>query len=220
MSGGGHGAGQWLHYCDSMRYFFGELERVYVEMRELKSGTVRTVQERPEDTIFATLTFKSGVTGVWAWSLAAPGDSHSNVMFFGSEGSLEDTTPSPYRIFHLFERRPDQREAGKLVRSDGATYSLDEVETMHLAARSDAEREALFPGGTEDGFAIEIWDFLEVLRGNRARPEVDGWEGLRSLAIGEALYESAHSGQPVSVDDVFHGKIRTFQAPIDEHWGI
>ncbi len=209
-----------FHYCDSMHYFFGDLEKVYAEMRELSSGTSRTVQERPEDTIFVTLTFKSGVVGSWAWSVAAAGRPHCSVVFHGSEGSLEDRTESRFRIFHLFERRPDQIEAGELVRADGTVYSLAEVEQMHLDSLSDAAREALYPGGTDDGFAIEIWDFLEVLRGNRVKPEVNGWEGLRSLAIGDAIYESAFSGEIVYVDDVLSGKVNTFQQPIDDHWGL
>ncbi|MCB0070660.1 MAG: Gfo/Idh/MocA family oxidoreductase [Caldilineaceae bacterium] len=220
MSGGGMTLDSGFHYCDSMHYFFGDLDKVYAEMREVGSGTPRTVHERPEDSIFVTLTFKSGVVGTWAWSVAAPGKRHCSVVFHGSEGSLEDLTESPYRIFHLFERRPDQVEAGQLVRADGTSYTLAEVEQMHLDALTETEREALFPGGTSDGFAIEIWDFLEVLRGNRARPEVDGWEGLRSLAIGDAIYESAFSGNIIHVDDVLSGKVNTFQQPIDEHWGL
>ena len=50
--------------------------------------------------------------------------------------------------------------------------------------------------------------------------EVDGWEGLRSLSVCHAIYESAYSGQPVRVDEVAAGTIDAYQQPIDEHWGL
>jgi len=219
-SGGGPVLDSGFHYCDSMRYFFGAVESVYAVARELKTGTPRLLGEAAEDTVFITFTFKSGVVGSWSWSLAAAGEAHHNVIFHGSEGSLRDTTDSRFRIFHLFERRPGQREAGVLTRADGSSYTLDEIEEMHIASLSLDERESIFPGGTDDGFAIEIWDFLETVRGNRAHPEVDGWEGLRSLAIGEAIYESALTGDVVVVDDVYSGRRSAFQDEIDAHWGL
>lgn len=44
---------------------------------------------------------------------------------------------------------------------------------------------------------VQIQDFYRaVLAGER--PAVDGWEGLRTLEIVQAMYESARSGRPVS----------------------
>ena len=220
MSGGGLTLDSGFHYCDSIRYLFGDVEKVYAEIRELKSGRPVTVQERPEDTIYATLSFKNGRVGSWSWSVAVPGEAQASVIFYGSEGSLEDTTDSWYRIFHLFEWRPTQRESGRLVRHDGAVQSLGQVESMFLDSLSEEEKEFLFPGGSEDGFAIEIWEFLELLRGNRQKPEVDPLEGIRSLALGDAIYESAFSGDVVYVDDILSGTRSSFQDPIDEHWGL
>lgn len=220
MSGGGLTLDSGFHYCDSIRYFFGEVDKVYAEMRELKSGRPISVHERPEDTIYVTFSFKSGLVGTWAWSIAAPGEPIVNVSFYGSEGSLHDTTDSRFRIFHLFEWRPDKRQQGYLVRHDGTRHTLDEVEAMYRASLSEAEAEQLFPGGTEDGFAIEIWEFVDILRGNRPRPEVDAEEGIRSLAVGAAIYESAFTGEPIAVDDILSGKRNSYQAPIDAHWGL
>ena len=72
----------------------------------------------------------------------------------------------------------------------------------------------------ENGFGYEIWEFMEVIRGNRERVEVDAWDGMKSLAICEAVYESATCGEVVKVDDVYSGKIDAYQAPINEHWNI
>ena len=106
------------------------------------------------------------------------------------------------------------------MRSDGTVYTLAEVERMYLDSLSPEQREFLFPGGTDDGFAVEIWEFLELLRGNRQTAEVDGREGIRSLALGEAIYESAFTGDVVHVDDILSGKRDTYQAPINAHWQL
>lgn len=220
MSGGGMTLDSGFHYCDSIRYLFDDVEKVYAEMRELKSGTPVSVLEQPEDSIYVTLTFASGVVGSWSWSVSAPGEATARVMFFGSEGSLEDTTPSRFKIFHLFERRPEQRESGQLLRADGAIYPMEELERLYRATLTETEEEFLFPGGATDGFAIEIREFVELLNGERERPEVDAEEGIRSLALGDAIYESAFTGDVVRVEDVYSGKRRAFQEPIDEHWGL
>lgn len=220
MSGGGPVLDSGYHYCDSMRYFFGDVEKVYAELRSLKTGVAVPFTEAPEDTVFVTFTFKSGVVGTWSWSLAAPGEEAYDVTFYGSEGSLRDTTAGRFSIFHLFERNPTQMERGLLVRKDKSELTLAELEKMYLATLSDADKEFLYPGGTTDGFSIEIWEFLEILRGKRTKPEIDGWEGLRSLAIGDAIYESALTGDVVQVDDIVNGARSQFQDPIDEHWQL
>jgi UDP-N-acetyl-2-amino-2-deoxyglucuronate dehydrogenase len=220
MSGGGMTLDSGFHYCDSIRYFFGDVDKVYAEMRELKSGKPMSVLERPEDSIYVTLSFKSGVVGTWAWSVAAPGESMVNVAFYGSEGSLHDTTDSRFRIFHLFEWRPEKRQDGYLVRQDGSRLTLAEVEKMYMDSLTPEQAEHIFPGGTEDGFAIEIWEFVELIQGKRSHPEVDAAEGIKSLALGEAIYESAFTGDVIKVDDVLSGKRDSYQAPINAHWNL
>ncbi len=220
MSGGGPVLDSGFHYCDGIRYFFGDVDKVYAELRSLKTGVSLPFTEAPEDTVFVTFTFKSGVVGTWAWSLAAPGEDAYNVTFYGSEGSLRDTTAGRFSIFHLFERRPEQHETARLTRADKVQYSMAQLEQMHRDTLDPAEQELLYPGGATDGFAIEIWEFLEILRGNREKPEIDGWEGLHSLAVGEAIYESALTGEVIHVDDIIAGKRSDFQDPIDAHWHL
>ena len=97
---------------------------------------------------------------------------------------------------------------------------MEELEALYRETLDEAEEEFLFPGGADDGFAIEIREFVELLTGERTAIEVDAWEGIRSLALGDAIYESAFTGDVVRVDDVLSGKRRAFQEPIDEHWGL
>ena len=220
MSGGGPVLDSGFHYCDSMRYFFGDVEKVYAELRSLKTGVPLPFTEAPEDTVFVTFTFKSGVVGTWSWSLAAPGEEAYDVTFYGSQGSLRDTTASPFSIFHLFERKPEKKETARLVSADGTVYDMRQLEELHRATLTPEEEELLYPGGATDGFSIEIWEFLEILRGNRAAPEIGGWEATRSLALGDAIYESGLTGDVILVDDILDGTRSSFQDPIDAHWGL
>ena len=220
MSGGGPVLDSGFHYCDSLRYFFGEVDKVYAVLQSVKSGVPETFGDTPEDTVFVTFTFKNGISGTWAWSLAAPGEEAYDVTFYGSRGSLRDTTAAPFSIFHLFQRTPQKLETARLESSDGGVYDMRQLEAMHRATLSQEDEEFLYPGGATDGFSIEIWEFLEILRGNREAPEIDGREGMRSLALGDAIYESGLTGEVVHVDEILNGSRSVFQDPIDEHWGL
>ena len=85
MSGGGPVLDSGFHYCDSLRYFFGEVEKVYAVLQSVKTGTAQPFGEAPEDTVFVTFSFKNGVAGSWSWSLAAPGEEAYDVTFYGSQ---------------------------------------------------------------------------------------------------------------------------------------
>ena len=104
--------------------------------------------------------------------------------------------------------------------ADGTVYDMRQLEELHRATLTPEEEELLYPGGATDGFSIEIWGVLEILRGNRAAPEIGGWEATRSLALGDAIYESGLTGDVILVDDILDGTRSSFQDPIDAHWGL
>ncbi|HJN18984.1 MAG TPA: hypothetical protein QGH10_26025 [Armatimonadota bacterium] len=88
-----------------------------------------------------------------------------------------------------------------------------------MASLSDDDRERYFPHGFEDGMALEIYDFLRAVA-TGSQPEIDGEAGLRTKAICEAVYESAHCGEALPYEDVVSGFIEGYQREINEHWGI
>lgn len=219
MSGGGPVMDSGFHYCDSIRYLLGDVDKVHAEVRALRSGDPQPLSEAGEDTVCVTFTLKSGVIGTWSWGTALSGQGSCSVVFYGGQGSLSDTTGS---FFHLFWRDPITGlvESGQITKQDSATLTLQQAEEMYMQTLSEDQKQSLFPNGLNDGFGHEIWEFIEVVQGKREKPEVDGWEGLRSLAICEAIYESAFTGEVVEVDEVISGQRRSYQAPIDEHWGL
>ena len=221
ISGGQPAFACGVHYFDSMFHLFGDLEKVYAEVRGLATGTPKMVDEAPEDAVHAVLTFKSGLVGTWSYWLSAPGESSTNVMFYGSEGSLRDAGEGLYRCWcHLFSGLRGALPTGRLIKRDGTELSMEELHRIHLQALSEKEREFLFPHGVTSPMALEIWDFIEAARGNREKAEVDGWAGLKAVAASHAVYESAVSGEAVYMDDVLSGKVCVYQAAIDEYWNI
>ena len=196
FSGGGMVMDSGAHMMDTIRYFFGDVERVYAEVRQIDERFANHAERGKvpschEDTWVAVITFKSGVVGTWSWTVAAPVHRFLNVAFYGSEGVIRDYGD----VFH-----PELRE-------------------MYLETLSDEEQERLFPFGIEDGFALEVYDFINAIKDNR-EPEVDGWTGLQAKAISIAIYESGTSGEAVSIADVLDGTVNAYQKEIDEHWGL
>jgi UDP-N-acetyl-2-amino-2-deoxyglucuronate dehydrogenase len=222
MSGGRHIIDSGFHYCDTLRYLLGDVEKVYAEAREFAFGKPRKLQEEVEDAVFATFTFKNGTVGTWCFGLILPGEVTATSIFYCSQGSLRDLAEHRFRVFHLFRAGDMAGESAnaRITKADGTQVPFADIEKSYLESLSAEDREFLYPHGVMDGFAYEIWEFIEVVRGNRAKVEVDAREGMRSLAICEAVYESAYSGEAVRVDDVLEGKISAYQEKIDAYWGL
>lgn len=213
LGGGGMVMDSGAHFCDTIRYLFGDVDTVYAEVKQLedrkadKDGQI--VKNDNEDTWVATITFKSGLIGVWSCTLSAPGHSFTNVVYYGSEGSLLDHRD----IFH------GPRSEAEVILKDGTTRPMTELQQEFLESLDDEMKNRLFPHGFMDGFEIECYDFLDAIQNNR-QPEVTGEVGMRAKTICESIFESAYCGKAVKYDDVLDGKIDAYQRPINEYWGI
>lgn len=205
-----YGGGGWVidgevHYMDVLRYFFGDVERVYAETRNFESTRYlddknfkNPVPSDVEDTALCVMTFKNGIIGQFVWTEAAAGKRYNQQIYYGSKGSLDDSG---------------------IQFKDGLARSMDDLQKEFLSTLSPDEKERLFPHGITNAVALGIYDFLDAVRNNR-EPEVTGWDGFAAQAICEAFYESAYRGQAVKIDDVISGKIDAYQADINKHWGL
>jgi len=215
VGGGGLIFDSGAHYMDTIRYIFGDVERVYAEMRTFERRTFEhptrgTVVGDVEDSWTATIVFKSGLTGVWTFFPCAKGKSFVHVIYYGDKGSFEDTSGD---IFHGL------RQDGELTLEDGTKRSFKDLQIEFLLSLGEGEKERLFPKGITEGIALECCDFVDAVAQGR-RPDVDGMNGLKAKAIAIAIYESAWTGKAVSVDDVIDGKVEEYQRDINEKWGI
>ncbi len=83
---------------------------------------------------------------------------------------------------------------GELVMDPAYEYAGELKQRVTINGRS---RERTFP--KRDQFAPELISFSEcILTG--APPEPSGWEGLADVRVIQALYRSADSGQPVTLE--------------------
>jgi len=213
MGGGGRIMDSGAHFADTTRHIFGDPERIYATVRQheqwphLRDG--KTVYDDREDTWMAVLTFPNRVDGFWSFSAAAKGQESKTIVYYGSEGSLVDDGD-------VFEGPTPEAQ---FVRPEAEPRRLSEVIPEFMASLGAEERGRLFPHGFEDGMTLEIYDFLRAIA-TGTKPEIDGEEALRSKAVCEAIYESAHCGEALRYEDVVSGFIDGYQREINEYWKI
>lgn len=215
--GGGRGViDSGFHFFDSIRYFYGDVAQVFAQVMEYQDGEAHLrgpeIVQASENAAMIQFVLKSGVVGTWAWSLVQPGHETRNIVHYGSEGSIEDTGYSnKFVAFHQF------MSEGELRRGDGTLLSMQELQAQMRQQLGPERLQQIYPNGVTDHFAIELWDFLDAILKQR-KPEVDAWDGLGTLAVVEAAYESAYAGTAVTVDDVLDGTISGWQRDIDAYW--
>lgn len=213
LGGGGMVMDSGAHYCDTLRYLFGDPETVYARVCQFEDRKVtkagELVSDDQEDTWMATINFKRGTIGLWTCTWAAPGDDFTRVVYYGSEGYLLDKRD----VFH----GPD--DGSEVILKDGTRYTMEDLKGEYMGSLSEAEKDRLFPHNFTDGVLLECYDFVDAIENDRS-PELDAEMGLRAKAICEAVYESNACGQAVNYEDVVAGKIEVYQKPINAYWGI
>jgi predicted dehydrogenase len=190
-----------VHLSDLDRYHLGrEAIDVYAvsdTFDPVKDGVKVTV----DDMTMAVIRFEGRIYVQWLWTRAAPGKSINNRTLYGSKGSLSDQ--------ELILQKEESVEV----------YSTHVLVDKMMKGLSADEKERLFPKGATDTFATEFYDFYDAIV-NKRRPEVDGLEGYRDMAIPMGFYESAALGKPVLVKDVEDLRAEGYQKDINEKIGI
>jgi UDP-N-acetyl-2-amino-2-deoxyglucuronate dehydrogenase len=215
LTGGGMIMDSGAHFGDMIQVLFGEVDEVYCTMdaydRRLIKGApiVGDAHADVEDTWHAMIRFQSGLSVTWTYSRSLYGEMVNIGNYYGSAGTMQDLG----FVFHPFQG------GGSALLADGSTISSEQILDEYMASLTDEDKARLFPYGSTDGFAIEVWDFVDAIRTGR-KPEMDGYDGLRAKALCECCYESAIAGKPVKYADVLAGRVDAYQKPIDEFWGL
>jgi predicted dehydrogenase len=192
-----------VHLLHEFRYLGGPIAsisgmtRVFEPSRWLRS-TGERVECDVDDAFFATATFASGAVGQLTFTWAGHGTPASLAdgrVIYGTRGCLKDDT---------------------LTLDDGSESSAAELFDKHVDADT---RDAFFPHGLSDAFALAELDFLRAVS-TQQDPEASGYEGLLDLAAAFAICESATLGRPVNVDEVLDGRVAEYQGDIDRHYGL
>lgn len=215
LSGGGMIFDSGHHLADMMLYLFGQPETVSCHAGVFDKTVIKNApvigdkQADVEDFWSAEFIFKSGLVVNWVYSRSFPGAEVNQGIYFGDKGSIKDKS----FVFHCFQN------GGDVTLSDGTVVSSGDIEKEYLENLSTEEKERLFPYGCYDGFGVEIIDFVRAIR-NKGKPEIDGEEGLRIMALCETCYESDRLKQPVKYEDVHSSKICSYQQEINDYWQI
>jgi predicted dehydrogenase len=206
-AGGGTSIDIGVHLAHRLRYLAGEVRtmtaiaRVFEPTRELRDADGHIFGHFPadaDDAFFALPEFESGAAGTISFTWAGHGEPTSlpeGTAIYGERGCLKGTT---------------------VIRDGGEQIDLRD---LFNAESSPETRNAYFPRGVTDTFALAYRDWLDAIAAGR-QPEMNGREGLLDLATAFAIMESATARQAVAVADVLSGEVDTYQQPINKHYGL
>ncbi len=198
-----------VHLFNHIRYVAGEICSVQAHTDVLEKvrhtpatpgNPARSIECDADDLLLATFRTERGATGSLSASWCGRGEPITlgggrGLAYYGSRGRVLDE---------------------QLSWDDGRRESLDEVYCRDCAA---AEREAHFPFGIQDAFALNQYDWLTAIDEQR-EPETSGRDGLQDLAVAYAALESSHAGRRVEIDEVLSGSLREYQRSTDEKYGL
>ena len=209
-----------VHYADILEYFLGEITHVVgmgaiVDATRLASdGTAHPADA--EDLTVGSTRFASGAVASWMLDLAGRGEFAFARTLYGTGGTIaipNDRTGKPLAVTRWI---------------DGAPVPLTPEEQLALvpAFRLDPVTSALFGGDRVASYdldwadidanllAIEFDDFARAIS-TSTPPEVDGMQGLRSLAISYGFLESERTGRILPVTELLDGRSTPYQDALD-----
>ena len=196
-----------VHYADILEYYLGPIDRVVGMSAVVDAERIDTQGARhpcdAEDLSVGVLRFRSGAIANWLLSIAGRGQGMFARTIYGAGGSLSipgDRSGKPLALV--------QRRAGVDV-----PVPQDELLGLVPDFTLDATTAALFGGGRMTSYdipwadidanllAIEQADFVDAILNDR-EPEVNGEQGLRSLAVMAGLLESESLGRILSLEEI------------------
>jgi UDP-N-acetyl-2-amino-2-deoxyglucuronate dehydrogenase len=183
LDGGGALINQGVHTVDLLLWLLGPVRRVVA-----RTATVLHDIE-VEDTAVAILEFESGAVATLEATTAAFPGYPRRIELSGTEGTaiLEENRliAVDLRAAGSSAGRPDPIGSSKLENINPARPIAPALQAASSPVVADAS-----------GHRAVIEDFIEAIAANRA-PRCDGAEGRRSVALVEAIYESARLGAAV-----------------------
>lgn len=173
LDGGGALMNQGIHTVDLLLWLMGDIERVFAQTRT----TLHAIEV--EDTVVALLEFAGGAVGtIEATTAAYPGFSR-RIEITGTRGTIVV-------------------ENDRVVRRDVMEETAEAGVSDRPASRATPASASSPVVADATPHARVFEDFLAALQSG-ARPRCDVREGRRSVAVVEAIYESARRGTPVEL---------------------
>jgi predicted dehydrogenase len=204
---GGIAVDMGVHYADMLEYLLGPIVTVagmgaiVDETRIGPDGAPHPADA--EDLTVGVNRFASGALGCWMLDLAGRGGDRFSRIIHGTGGTLAIPNDRTGQPLHLIQWK------------DGAPVPVTPEEHLALVPgfRLDPATAALFGGERLASYdlpwadtdanllAVEYDDFARAIR-TGAPPEVDGAQGIRSLAISYGFLESDRTARILAVSDL------------------
>lgn len=174
LDGGGALMNQSIHYIDLLLWLVGEAESV-----SAYTGTLLHKSIEAEDTAVACVRFQNGALGTILGTTSSYPGYPAELQLTGERGSVV-VTDGVLTAWNFFDTDPldDEAKALKERRHGPDARASD---PMSFAAENHCR---------------QISRVIDAIR-NGERPDVDGAEARRSVALIEAIYRSAKTGERV-----------------------
>lgn len=179
MDGGGALMNQSIHYIDLLQYIMGPIDEVFGYCATRAHERIEV-----EDIAAVTVRFKNGAVGMIEGNTAAFPGFYTRLDIYGSDGSviIQDEKIVEWKL----------KCEGVKVMDDYGNAENDTIKVKCVEA--PATRNADY-----EGHARQIQAFADAIRNNLNIP-VAAEDGRYTLAVIQAIYESARTGRPVKVD--------------------
>jgi len=192
-----------VHLADLDRFQLGkEAMEVYAVAKlyePLKKGVKITV----DDMTMAIIKYEDNIVAQWLWTRVAPAKHISNRIIYGSKGAISREG------VRIIDENDEVKEIGMHL-----------LRTRMLNDLDKGIKNRWFPANIyANTFATELYDFYRAVI-ERQKPEVDGLEAYKDMAIPLAFYESSLLDKPVYVKDIENLTIENYQKEINEKLGI
>ncbi|PWT94486.1 MAG: oxidoreductase [Blastocatellia bacterium] len=170
LAGGGTLINQGIHTVDAMLWLLGEVKNVYAR------AATALHEISVEDTLVANLEFANGTLGTIESTTSVYPGYDRRIEITGDQGTV------------IVERN-------RIIRADLKTVDPAAI----ISSTKDTNASSSSPIISDvSAHRRLIEDFLHAVAFDHP-PGCDGRDGRRSLALVEAIYKSAKSGQPVDV---------------------
>jgi len=172
LDGGGAVINQSIHTIDLLQWILGDMESVYAYTANSTHDGIEA-----EDNAVATMKFKNGVIGVFQASTSITPPQERSIEINGVSGTL-------LLEGNLLSLKTDRKENGSTKaqsKSAGASDPLDGLSYKDHLKQYEQIIHAIITNGS---------------------PVVSGEESLKSLAVVEAIYQSAEKREPVVIDSI------------------
>jgi predicted dehydrogenase len=208
-----------VHYTDILEYLLGPIDGVFAlnlvvdAQRRDASGALHPADA--EDLSVGVAQHRSGVIANWLLNMAGRGENHFTRMVYGRGGTLaipSDRTGDPLRLT-LRENGQDRAIADDDLLALAPDYHLDPVTAALFGGKRPTHYTLEWATIDANLLAIEQADFVASVVEDR-QPEVDGEQGLRSLALVFGMLESGMTGRMVGVEDILSGRLSAYEQSI------